>query len=264
MQAFLYKLLLLIALCFSINLNAQKGGKKLKVDSSKNIHRTGIKLPCPNINKREEMIAKPLPYYNFYSLMEATYSFSDSSNQLNSKTDYTFYFNDSSYFAALKESYIQGGKPHTYFRIEELKDSMEFKIDLSDTGRLFQFKNTKNCKGTNSRFRSILENRATQFRKTGQAKMILGYNCEEYIFNNGQIKQTIWVIVDDDLWSIKIRKDMLTALYYEPVTFSKGLILFSETVTLHTGNKQTFKINTIQKSKPTRIVTSGFKLKSGA
>jgi len=263
MQRLLYKLFLLFVICFSINLKAQKGVKKIKVDSTKNLHRTGLKLPCPDINRREELILRPLAYYNFYSQMEATYIFTDSTNKVSSKTDYTFYFDDSSYYAALKESYVQSGKAHTYFRIEELKDSVEYKINLSDTSRLLQFKNTKNCKGNNYRFRTVIENRARYFEKTGKTKTILGFLCEEYVLNNGQIKQTLWVCNEADAWLNKVRIDMLKAMYYEPVTFSKGLVLYSETTTLQTGNKQIFSITGIQKYKPCRVACNGFKLKHG-
>ena len=263
MQQSIIRFILLFICCVSVNLMAQKGGKKVSVDSIKNLHRSGSKLPCPDLNRKEELIAKPLSYYNFYSQMEATYTFADSTNKVSSKTDYTFYFDDSSYFAALKETYVQSGKAHAYFRIEELKDSVEFKINLSDTSRLLQFKNTKNCKGNNYRFRTVIENRARYFEKTGQTKTILGFLCEEYILNNGQIKQSIWVCNTDDAWLTKVRRDMLTALYYEPVTFSKGLVFYSETITLQTGNKQIFAITRIQKNKPTRVACKGFKLKYG-
>jgi len=263
MQKRIYKLFLLFAFCSAMHLNAQKDGKKPRVDSTKNLHRSGAKLPCPDLNRKEELIAKPLFYYNFYSQMEATYTFADSSNKVSSKTDYTFYFDDSSFFAALKETYVQNGKTNAYFRIEELKDSMEFKINLSDTSRALQFKNTKNCKGNNYRFRTVIENRARYFEKTGRTKTILGFLCEEYVLNNGQIKQSIWVTTETDAWLNKVRQDMLAALYYEPVTYSKGLVLYSETITLQTGNKQIFAVTGIQKNKPARVACKGFKLKYG-
>ncbi len=256
-------LILIFALfSFESTLSAQKNTKKLKIDSSKIIHRK-LPPPCSKLADKHITIAHPLAYYNFSSQVHATFSYMDSSNKITAITVYDFYLDDSSYFAALFESYRQAGHIFSYLRIAELKDSLEFKIDFKDTSKTFQYTNRKNCKGTVSKFKEVIENQARYYTATGRTQTLQGYLCDEYIWENGLNIHTIWVTKNDDAFLKKLRKDLLYALYYEPVTYSRGIILLSESVNLQTKNKQRFEVINIQRNFPVRFITSGDQLKSG-
>ncbi len=263
MKRLAFKLVVMVSIfCCVSNLTAQKKQPNYKVDSSKIIHRKSS-IPCVKPTDKHVMVGLPLAYYNFNTQVHATFNYLDSNNKTTAITVYDFYIDDSSYYAALYESYRQAGKVMSSLRIEELKDSLEFKVDFKDTSRTLQFINRKKCSGTNSKFREIIEHRARFYSATGQSQNIQGYLCNEYVWNNGQTLNTIWVTAVEDAFLTKLRQDLLYALYYEPVTFSKGIVMLSESVNLQTKNKQRFEIINIQKNFPVRFITAGNKLKSG-
>ncbi len=260
---FIYLLAIIFYFSSPISLNAQKNTKKKVTDSSKIIHRND-KFPCVSKTKTIVKTASPLGWYNFNAQIRASFSYVDSADKVTSFTDYTFYIDDSSYFAGLKESYLQKGKMKSYLRIAELKDSLEFKLNLSDSIKTYSYKNLRDCNGTGSRFRMVFENRSKHYIPTGLTKMIHGFLCEEYVFEDRQVKNTLWVSEEHaNLWLDKVRDDLMYSLYYELVSFPRGIVFKFDCYDKQTRNWEKFEVLEISKNIPVRINTKGMKLKVG-
>ncbi|MES2616730.1 MAG: hypothetical protein V4613_02565 [Bacteroidota bacterium] len=230
--------------CICINVVGQKTGSKtpVKSDSSKILKRT-IKFKCPD-KKAAVTTPTALKYYTFQSMLEADFSIYDSANNMTSNADYTYYFDDSSYFAALKNTYTQGSKRETMVSIEELRDSIEFRTNIKDSNLLL-FNNRKNCSGRINRFHDILTKNTKQYKKTGRTKMIMGFLCDEYLLSNDVIESRYWVCSAKDAWLLKIRQNMLYFLPFELIGFYEGIVMESDTYYKTTRHRQVFKVKNI-------------------
>jgi hypothetical protein len=78
-------------------------------------------------------------------------------------------------------------------------------------------------------------------KKTGRTKKILGYNCEEYLFENEDVKATYWVTHDVD-WN---NKDLMSNLFSKSVysyQTPEGFLIMSTAIDKKTGEKTVYQV----------------------
>ncbi len=240
--------------------------QKIKPDSTRIVYRYE-KFPCPEQDAVFEQAASPLPQYCFYSKLSATKTITDSLGNIISEYDDTYYFDDSSNYIALKQiaSGIEyGNEKQTVFILEEIKDSLQFELSLSDARRKPIFTNRKICDGITNDFKMRIEEQSKQFSLTGKTKMINGINCSEYVWDSEARRTIIWVAPLSDNLIKKINADMYCFVTRpELLNFSPGLIFEAEMYKKSSMVKEHFLVTSFNRNFFYRITSDGYVLNLG-
>jgi hypothetical protein len=200
----------------------------------------------------------PLACYNFSSSLNATFTFTDSANRITSHTEYIYYFDKSSDFFAIKESYQCKNKIRSSFLLEALRDSATFRANLNDSQRTLTYKRLQNKHPVGTGYSPLLV-----YERTGQKQLINGILCESVVCDNEQTRNTLWVTANDDDWTRKLRNDLQYLIYNELTAYSKGIVMISECYYKQTKHTQKFEVTNINRNNIKSVTTEGTKLVGG-
>lgn len=105
------------------------------------------------------------------------------------------------------------------------------------------------------------ENNQT-FEKTGNKKEILGYSCEEYLFEDDKSFTTVWISNSDDLNIVDafnaMSSDKNASSKSLPSGVPKGMMMETNTTNKKSKEVVTMKVIDIQKNINKSVATSGY------
>lgn len=100
---------------------------------------------------------------------------------------------------------------------------------------------------------------ASEFKKTGRTKNILGYKCEEYEYADEETKGAVWITKDYKA----ARSTALPSMFnWTAVTFGRtsGFLMASESTDLQSGEKSTMEVTEINNNKNTSFNTQQYEI----
>ncbi len=234
-----------------------------KTDSTRIVHRIE-KYPCPAENAVIETAASPLPQYSFYSRLFAVSTTLDSAGNVKFKTEYIYYFDDSSYYVALKQTdynYESGNVQTSSFVINEIQDSISFELDLSLLNRKPKYKTLRNCEGQVNIYKAAKMVEGKNYTRTGKTMVINGYTCNEYVWDNESNRNTYWVANSEEAWFSKSLVDLNSFSTFPAfLHFGSGMVMRSEMYYKKTKLTQKFEVTQIDKKHFYRITSDGYVL----
>ena len=96
-------------------------------------------------------------------------------------------------------------------------------------------------------------------KKTGNTKKILGYNCEEYKFDNEELTSDMWITKEIKLHN----KDLMKKIYSKSMAYPEiedGFLIESTTVNKKTGEKMVFRVIDINKNAKKTFDLTGYNI----
>ena len=195
----------------------------------------------------------------------------DEDGKAEDPTVYTTYFNESESSFAMEFNETGKGRSLIIF-----DDANKIMIILSDDGKeksgivtplsdnsaseIPEENPEVNTKETSKDTENDSEWHNPNYKKTGRTKMVAGYSCDEYLYEDTESEMSMWITKDmpTDLYEKMFSLSAFATLNY--AGYGEGFTMEWETKNKNSKERSLMTVKEVDKNKQTSIKTSGYQI----